>query len=139
MNQLIKNTEVAEGTVVLAKEQTSGRGQVNNTWESSYGDNLLMSIVLYPEFLHAGNQFLLSKFVSLAIVDFLSYYLENVTIKWPNDIYVGNKKIAGVLIENSLRGAFISSSVVGIGLNVNQTEFSSSIPNPTSLKNESNV
>jgi len=138
MNQLIKNTEVIEGTIVLAGEQTAGRGQVNNIWESRRGENLLMSFVLYPDFLHAGSQFMLSKFVSLGIFEFLSNYLENVKIKWPNDIYVGDKKIAGVLIENSLRGASISSSIVGIGLNVNQIDFSPSIPNPSSLKIETN-
>jgi len=138
LNQLLKNANVEEGTVVLAKEQTAGRGQLNNTWESQFGENLLLSLVLYPNFLHASTQFILSKLVSLAIYDTLSGYLKNISIKWPNDIYVENKKIAGVLIENSLRGTTISSTIVGIGLNVNQTVFNKFTPNPTSIKSETN-
>jgi len=123
-----------EGTVVLAQYQGRGRGQAGSYWESEAGKNLLMSLILEPKFLEAGKQFYLSMVVSLALVNFLKKYIEGVKIKWPNDIYVDDKKIAGILIEQSIKGAFIESSVVGIGLNVNQVRFVSDAPNPGSMK-----
>lgn len=131
---LIKESKVIEGTVVWALEQTKGRGQRDNYWESEKGKNLTFSVILFPEFLDVEEQFLLSKAVSLGIVDFVKTYTENVSIKWANDIYVNDKKIAGILIENSIIGNKILSSVVGIGLNINQTVFISNAPNPVSLK-----
>lgn len=136
LSQLVKKKELKEGVVVFAQEQLAGRGQLNNVWESEQGKNILISVLLFPHFLKAENQFLLSKIISLGILDFLSACLKDVKIKWPNDIYVGEKKIAGVLIENTIRGSAISNSIAGIGLNVNQTLFSASLPNPTSLKLE---
>ncbi len=136
LNNLCKTKDIEEGTLIVANEQISGRGQLNNKWESIPGENLLLSFIIYPHFLGAENQFMLSKVAALGVFDFLSKYIENVKIKWPNDIYVGDKKIAGILIENSLRGASISSSIVGVGLNINQTIFSKEILNPTSLKIE---
>lgn len=129
---ILSNAE--EGTVVLAQFQKKGRGQAGNLWESEAGKNLLASIILYPGFLNAGKQFQLSKVVSLGIVDFIKTETEDVSIKWPNDIYVGNKKIAGILIENTIKGNNLFSSVLGIGLNLNQTCFLSDAPNPVSLK-----
>ncbi|MBN1924251.1 MAG: biotin--[acetyl-CoA-carboxylase] ligase [Prolixibacteraceae bacterium] len=122
-----------EGTVVMCKEQTNGRGQINNSWESEYGENLLLSIVLYPDFLPVQRQFQLSKIIALGISETLSLFNEEVTVKWPNDIYIGNKKIAGILIENSVMGNTICSSVIGIGINLNQKKFLSDAPNPISL------
>jgi BirA family biotin operon repressor/biotin-[acetyl-CoA-carboxylase] ligase len=136
LNDLCKTWNLEEGTLVVAEEQISGRGQLNNKWESKHGENLLMSFILYPHFLGAENQFMLSKIAALGVFEFLNGYLENVKIKWPNDIYVGDKKIAGILIENSLRGNTISNSIIGIGLNINQILFSKEIPNPTSMKLE---
>lgn len=136
LSDLQKSKELKEGTVVFSHEQLHGRGQMNNVWESESGMNLLISILLFPQHLDAENQFSLSKTISLGIADFLSDYLNDVKIKWPNDIYVGNKKIAGVLIENIIRGVKITNSIVGIGLNVNQTIFSRLLPNPTSLRLE---
>lgn len=133
-NQLILSDAAEEGTVVLARYQKKGKGQQGNSWESEYGRNLLMSMILYPGFLDAGNQFLISKVVSLAIVEFLKTETENVSIKWPNDIYVGKNKIAGILIENSLKGSNMFSTIIGIGLNLNQEFFFSDAPNPVSLK-----
>ena len=133
-NQLIVSKQVVEGTVVLAYSQKEGRGQRGNNWESEAGKNVLMSIVLFPKFLAAENQFMVSKIASLALVDFVQTETNNVSIKWPNDLYVGNKKIAGILIENSIEGHFLYSSVLGIGLNVNQEQFVSNAPNPSSLK-----
>ena len=133
-NQLILSDAAEECTVVLARYQLRGKGQQGNTWESEYGKNLLMSMILYPDFLEAAKQFLISKVVSLAIIEFLQTETDNVSIKWPNDIYVGKNKIAGILIENSLKGMNMFSSIIGIGLNLNQETFFSDAPNPVSLK-----
>ncbi|MBT3384227.1 MAG: biotin--[acetyl-CoA-carboxylase] ligase [Prolixibacteraceae bacterium] len=133
-NHLILSKAAEEGTVVLARYQKQGRGQQNNQWESEPGKNLLASIVLFPRFLQAGKQFLISKVISLALVDFLKNELEGVSIKWPNDLYVYDKKVAGILIENSVKGDFLYSVIVGIGLNLNQLKFNSDAPNPVSLK-----
>jgi len=123
-----------EGTVVLAQFQRRGRGQQGKYWESEAGKNLLASLILYPGSLDAGNQFYLSKIVSLALVDLLEEEVMGVAIKWPNDIYVGDHKIAGILIENALKGAIIDFSIIGIGINLNQEKFYSDAPNPVSLK-----
>ena len=129
----VRENEVEEGTVFLAVNQTSGRGQQSNTWESEDGKNLTFSVVLYPDFLEIKDQFLLSKVICLGMEDFLSQFTERVAIKWPNDIYVGDRKICGILIENALMNGCFSSSVVGIGLNINQVQFVSDAPNPVSL------
>ncbi|NJO68284.1 MAG: biotin--[acetyl-CoA-carboxylase] ligase [Bacteroidetes bacterium] len=122
-----------EGSVVIAKNQKKGRGQGQNKWQSEQGKNLTCSYVIYPEFLSASKQFYISKVVSLAVTDLVSLYTDKVSIKWPNDIYVNDKKIAGLLIENTIERNIIKSTVIGIGLNVNQKEFPSGIPNPVSL------
>lgn len=129
----VRENEVEEGTVFLAVSQTAGRGQHTNQWESEDGKNLTLSLVLHPEFLEIKDQFLLSKAVCLGIDAFLSQYVDDVSIKWPNDIYVGNRKICGILIENAIMNGRFSSSVVGIGLNINQAKFVSDAPNPVSL------
>ena len=133
-NSMIRGEHCPEGTVFLAYEQTVGRGQVNNYWESEPGKNLTFSIVLYPDFLEIRHQFMLSKVVTLGIFTALSKYVGNLTVKWPNDIYAGDKKLGGILIENSVMYGLLKSSVAGIGLNVNQTVFVSNAPNPVSLK-----
>lgn len=126
-------TPVAEFTTVSSEFQTAGKGQRGNTWESEAGKNLLVSVVLFPTFLEARHQFILSQIVSLAIKEELSNWSDEITIKWPNDIYWRDKKICGILIENDLAGQNISRCVCGIGLNVNQVEFKSDAPNPVSL------
>ena len=113
--------------------QTSGKGQRGNSWESEPGKNLLFSFVFYPTALEAKSQFNLSMLVATGLVDALSGYTDGFSIKWPNDIYWKDQKIAGILIENMLEGKYISQCIVGIGLNVNQTVFHSSAPNPISL------
>lgn len=123
-----------EATVVLARFQNAGKGQQGKYWESESGKNMLASIILYPYFLPAAKQFLISKVVSLGLVDFLKTKVKNVAVKWPNDIYVGNKKIAGILIENTISGSNLQSAIVGIGVNLNQENFVSDAPNPVSLK-----
>jgi len=124
-----------EGTVIIANEQSAGKGLENNEWESEAGKNLTISILLKPGFLKADQQFQLTKIISLAVYDFIRSYLPNeqIKIKWPNDIYVGNKKIAGILINNTIKGKEIMFTVVGIGININQRTFSSGAPNPVSI------
>lgn len=119
--------------VVQAGYQTAGRGQAGNLWESEPEKNLLFSILVVPQKLHARAQFLISKAVSVALIQTLKPHVPGVQIKWPNDIYVGEGKLAGILIENMLQQEHIRYSVVGIGLNVNQELFHSDAPNPVSL------
>jgi BirA family biotin operon repressor/biotin-[acetyl-CoA-carboxylase] ligase len=122
--ELSQSPSTPEGTVVITNNQTAGRGQRGNRWESAPGMNLTFSIVLKPFFLPVKDQFYLNIFVSLALRDFLSLKTEHpVCIKWPNDILVHDKKICGILIENQIRGSSFLTVVAGIGLNVNQTEF----------------
>ncbi len=128
--------ESVHGTVVVAQHQTQGRGQRGNSWESKPGENLLFSIILKPTFLKVQRQFLISKVAALAVCDTVSQVIPHVTIKWPNDIYTGNDKIAGILIENSFSSEYLDTTIVGIGLNVNQRYFSEDLPNPTSLLNK---
>jgi BirA family biotin operon repressor/biotin-[acetyl-CoA-carboxylase] ligase len=132
-SQLLKNSMLPEGTVIYTNYQSAGRGYFSNKWESEDGKNLLVSIILYPSFIKPEDQFYISMAISLAICDFLRSYINVCTIKWPNDIYVNNDKIAGILIESALSGDKIEYTVVGIGLNVNQEKFPKYVPNPTSL------
>jgi len=137
--ELIHNCKTQEksslsGTVIWADEQIAGRGQQTNYWESERNKNLTLSIILFPENFKAEDQFSLSKLVALGVRDFLSNYVKDVQIKWPNDIYINDKKIAGILIENSIMGGFLTQIIIGIGINVNQDVFLSKTPNPVSLK-----
>ena len=129
--------ESPHGTVVATYEQTAGRGQRGNSWEAAPGENITMSMLLRPSHIRPSRQFVISQAVSVAIVDFLRRYLpgETVSVKWPNDIYVGDRKICGILIENTLAGSRLEYSIVGIGLNVNQERFLSDAPNPCSITN----
>ena len=121
-------------TVYAALFQTAGRGQKGNRWESMAGENLTFSVLLKPAALSVREQFILSQITALSIVDYLHLKGIDATIKWPNDIYAGDMKICGTLIENYLGpDGTIDSSVAGIGLNLNQKQFDPSLPNPTSL------
>jgi BirA family transcriptional regulator, biotin operon repressor / biotin---[acetyl-CoA-carboxylase] ligase len=133
LQNLVKESKIPEGTLVIADEQTLGRGQRGNQWESSSGENLTFSFVIYPEFLGLGEQFMLSKIIALAIFDLLKKFTKDVKIKWPNDIYIGRNKIAGILVENVIKGPKILSTIVGIGLNVNQKIFSEELLFASSL------
>jgi len=126
-------------TVVLADEQSSGRGQLGTVWFSDKGKNLTFSVLVnFLEF-EVGSQFFISMAVSLAIQKVLSSYVDNeIKVKWPNDILADGQKIAGILIENNLSGNSLNRVVIGIGLNVNQEHFPEEIPNATSLKLLSN-
>jgi BirA family biotin operon repressor/biotin-[acetyl-CoA-carboxylase] ligase len=116
--------------------QTAGRGQAGNSWESEAGKNLLFSTLLRYEGIHAAQQWRLSMLVAVALWESLAKYLpqDRLTIKWPNDIYYGDEKLVGILIENSLSGQYVGHSIVGIGVNVNQTKWLSNAPNPISMK-----
>ncbi|MDO9153210.1 MAG: biotin--[acetyl-CoA-carboxylase] ligase [Paludibacter sp.] len=134
LRDLMNNKSLTEGFVVYTDFQLSGKGQSGNSWESEPKKNLLFSILLYPHHIDIEEQFIISQIVSNAIWNVLSDYCKEVKIKWPNDIYVNDGKIAGILIENSLCGQTINNTMIGIGLNVNQTDFKSDAPNPVSLR-----
>lgn len=135
---LLSSGKVMETTVVYTMSQAKGRGMGKNIWLSEDNKNLLCSLIVFPE-LKAESHFSLSMIVSLAICEYLILKGVEAKIKWPNDIWVQNKKLAGILIENSIMGDRIKSSVIGVGLNLNQTKFSSEIPNPVSLTQLTNI
>ena len=129
-----QQSAVREFTTVIAERQTAGKGQRGNSWESEDCRNITFSFVLYPTFIEARRQFILSQIVSLSIKEELDEWTKGISIKWPNDIYWKDKKICGMLIENDLMGRNISQSISGIGINVNQEVFHSTAPNPISLR-----
>lgn len=131
---VVSPTSLPGFTLVVADNQTAGRGQQGNSWETERGKNLTFTLLCHPLFLKASHQFLLSQCMALAIWQTLSQRVEGVSIKWPNDIYVGDKKISGTLIECDLQGKSISNCLIGVGININQTLFRSDAPNPTSLQ-----
>jgi len=124
-----------EGTVVTAYSQTHGKGLDNSSWESEPGKNLTFSILLKPSFLRAHQQFCLNKVISLAVMDFVRKHIEGhkIRIKWPNDVYIDNGKVAGILINNTISGTRMMYSVAGIGININQIRFSGIAANPVSV------
>ncbi|MDP3467104.1 MAG: biotin--[acetyl-CoA-carboxylase] ligase [Daejeonella sp.] len=132
---LSKSKPFLDGTVIMADRQYSGRGQASNSWLSEAGKNLTFSVLLNPGFLPIERQFDLNMAISLALNDFLNKYTSGAaSIKWPNDSYVGKKKIGGILIENIVHGNTIKHAIIGIGLNVNQENFPADLMNVTSLK-----
>lgn len=134
---LLKETKPASGTTILTRRQTAGRGQRGNTWEVDPDLNLTFSVIVYPE-IPVTQVHQLSFMVALALTKSLSKFVPSILIKWPNDILAGSKKLAGVLIENQFRGNQVASSVIGIGVNVNQFLFSDSL-NACSLKSIAGV
>ena len=128
-----RRDELEAPVMVMAEAQTAGRGQRGNVWIAEPGMNLTASALIVPDGVVAAKQFVISEAVALSLADTLSHYGIEAMVKWPNDIYVGDKKIAGILIENSILGQNISHSIIGIGLNVNQTEFGDGAPNPISM------
>ena len=130
--QMLQQEFLPEGSVVITDNQFAGRGQRGNSWEATKGQNLTFSLVLRPRFLPVQEQFLLNISISLAIYDYLTdLQVPDLAIKWPNDLYIGAKKVGGILIESSLKNAQLEWSVIGIGINVEQTFFS--VPTATSL------
>jgi len=116
------------GTVFISNAQTAGRGQGSNRWHTSPGANLTLSMATFPDHLSVGRLFALNQFAGLAVADTAKHFLpetlaREVRLKWPNDVYVGKQKIAGILVQNGLRGSAVSWSVIGIGLNVNENDF----------------
>lgn len=124
-----------DGWVVSADEQANGKGMGSNVWHSEVSKNLLFSMAFRLDFLEASEQFLISQAVALSILRVLDAHLpsELLSVKWPNDIYYGEKKMGGVLIVNTIAGAMMDTSIIGIGLNVNQTLFPDYLPNPISM------
>lgn len=133
-SDLISKKGVHDGTVVITDHQTAGKGQRGNTWEAEPGKNLTFSIILRPHFLDISEQYFLNIIISISINDlFRQYVPDGLTIKWPNDIYYTDKKLGGILIESSIKNNLIEHVVAGIGLNINQVNFSN--PNAISLSN----
>ncbi len=135
-SSLISQKKAVCDTVVTAKFQNEGKGYGTNQWYSDYGKNVLCSVIVCPDFVKAFDQFRISKITSLAIRDCLKKEGIDSQIKWPNDILVKKKKIAGILIENTIQSDFIPYSIIGIGINVNQNIFEKSYYNATSVFNE---
>lgn len=125
--------ETMDKTVVLTYRQTQGKGQVGNHWESEPGRNISMTVMLKPRDVCAGEQFAVSMVIALGVFDFISRYVNGCAVKWPNDVYTGEKKIAGILIEHTVMGSHVAMSLCGIGVNINQARFLSDAPNPVSL------
>jgi BirA family biotin operon repressor/biotin-[acetyl-CoA-carboxylase] ligase len=123
LSLLASSSKIADGTVVITQHQYAGKGQRGNVWLAEKGKNLTFSILYYPTSMHINKQFLLTQAISLGVHDYLKARCEEVKIKWPNDLYVSNKKIGGLLIENSIKGELIAQTIIGVGLNVNQERF----------------
>ena len=134
LKKLLQDSRLDEYTLVRADFQTAGRGQRDSdTWESQRRKNLLFSTLLYPSNVEIKNQFIISQVVALAVKNTLDGYADDISVKWPNDIYWKDKKICGTLIENNLMDGKIARSIIGIGININQQEFLGNAPNPVSL------
>lgn len=127
--------ELRSATAVMARRQTAGRGQRGNSWESEPGSNLTVSLLLRPEGLSVAQSFALSEAVAVGVAEAVERVVPElrISIKWPNDIYAGDMKLGGILIENSLSGASVGRSIIGLGLNINQLRFLSDAPNPVSI------
>lgn len=140
LKQYSKEMDDGAATVAIAEYQTSGRGAGKNSWESAPGKNLTFSILIHPVYVKPSEQFLISMAISNAVTKTVAHlqWHQNAQmqckVKWPNDVYIGKSKICGILIENTLSKDRIKNSIIGVGLNVNQTEFFSDAPNPGSLK-----
>ena len=134
---LSSKSKPSEGTVISTYKQVQGKGQAGSKWESEPDKNISMSLILHPKFVAARDQFVLNQAISLGVLDFVKNYISSeAKIKWSNDIYISDKKVAGILVQNTLFSRNIQSSIIGVGININQTIFKSDAPNPTSFKLE---
>ena len=131
--ELLSDKSLPDGSVVWTPFQTQGKGQRGKSWLAEKGKSLPFSIIFRPK-VSISKQYFLNKAISLGVCEGIAFLGVNSKIKWPNDIYVEDKKLAGILIENSLRGSLLQEIVVGVGVNVNQEEFNKDLPNPVSLK-----
>jgi BirA family biotin operon repressor/biotin-[acetyl-CoA-carboxylase] ligase len=133
--EFVATSPIKNGLVIWADEQTAGKGYGENRWESEKGKNLTFTLVIQPVYIAPSAQFLITKIVSLALLAVIERITNrnDIRIKWPNDLYIRNKKLAGILIQSTIKGENIDFSMIGIGLNVNQKNFSSILPNPVSL------
>jgi len=130
----LSNNGPKENICIYTYNQSAGRGQIGRKWYSGSGKNLTCSFRIPLDSYPVSQQFYLNMALALAVYDFIRRFIpQDVSIKWPNDIYVGNKKIAGLLIQNTLRSEYISSTILGIGININESDFPSDLPNPVSL------
>ena len=133
LQEWLKTHPLPEGTVLRTHQQNAGRGQGTNTWISEPGQNLTFSCVLFPENLNLSHAFILNMAITLGIYDYLTgFFHDHVKIKWPNDLLVNQKKIAGILFANTIRDQKVTQSVIGIGINMNQEKFHD-LPNAVSL------
>lgn len=134
LQDLCAKTEPIEGTAILSYHQTAGKGQGENSWYGSAGKNIAVSLLLRPHFLAIQEQYVFNMAICLAVRDLVAEISSQKTyIKWPNDILVGHKKIAGILVNNSLQGIHWKHAIAGIGLNVNETHFPPNLPSATSI------
>jgi len=133
LKSISENEELPSGSIVYADVQTAGRGQRGSSWESEAGKNLTFSILFRPLDVPANMPFVISEMTSLCVKYTLDNYIPEISVKWPNDIYHKDKKISGILIENTILQGKISESIIGIGININQIEFRSNAPNPISM------
>ncbi|MDE7077392.1 MAG: biotin--[acetyl-CoA-carboxylase] ligase [Alistipes sp.] len=132
-NDEARDARYRHGDAVWAERQTAGRGQRGHVWHSPEGENLTFSLVLEPRFLPVNEQFLLSEAVALALTDTFAHYGIATRIKWTNDIYAGDRKLVGMLLEHNCSGPNLARTIAGIGINVNQTAFDPALPNPVSM------
>ena len=125
---MVQKGEAISGGGIFAKEQTAGKGRRGKTWESKSGKNVILSITRQMQWLPVQHQFQLSVAVALGCLDFVSKYIkENIKIKWPNDIFINDRKAGGILIENAVKGNLWQWAIIGIGLNINQEDFDKEI------------
>ena len=134
LKRLLNERILPHGFCLSCDYQTAGRGEGSNQWESAAGQNVLMSVLLRPTPFSIDNAFLLSELTATALCDALQTWAPNLQLKWPNDLYVGDRKLGGVLIETMVKGRALTQAIVGIGVNVNQMQFVSDAPNPVSLR-----
>ena len=134
LKNLLLDSHLLEGTVVAADYQSHGRGQMGNSWFSSKGLNLLFSLLIYPDFISVKEQFVISEMFALAVKRTLETFTAGICIKWPNDIYHNDRKIAGILIENNIQGNCIKNTIIGAGINLNEEAFPETLPNAVSLR-----
>jgi BirA family biotin operon repressor/biotin-[acetyl-CoA-carboxylase] ligase len=133
-SQIVLKHPLRQPFWVRTDDQFAGKGQGSHTWISEPGQNLTGTLVIFPDHFEAYRQFALSKIFALAVAGFLELFIDEIHIKWPNDLYAGDLKIGGILIETAIMGKFIDHAILGVGININQVVFAADIPNPVSIR-----